>query len=342
MSGMRGLWLTLFVLCGIPGASHAVPGKPKGRAPVEKAAPPATPPSESSPPAVVDPRVQAIHHMHEAAQKAIADGQLATAKELYAQARLMDPDRPFTYYWLGHLAFLQHDCTAAVLDLRAYLDKRHVNLDGSPGLREANQNDFVAMAHIEKCDGRGGIEIHSDPEGAAVRIDDEKAPPAGVTPLVRRYLTTGAHRLFIIKQDYQSTSVTVIVKPGDVTGQTVTLAPTGFAILPPSKIPKPVTPRPTKARPEKPIAAPGPDADEDDLPLFHPPPPPEPPLPAPKLVMPPPPPVDPSEPPKWYKKGWVWGVITASAVVVGAGVVTGTYLGTRDPYGGSDYKWMWP
>ena len=44
----------------------------------------------------------------------------------------------------------------------------------------------------------------------------------------------------------------------------------------------------------------------------------------------------PPEAPRWYKKGWVWGVVAGAAVVVAGGVAGGAYLATRDPLAEAD------
>lgn len=324
MTCMRGI--TVFVLFGFAGVAWADD-------PASKGGPPAAPRTPSSQEMLAQQKITLAKQNYDSGRKELAD-------QLYAEVQAQFPEKSFTYYWRGRIAFEEKRYPAASAQFHQYLKIRGIPADGSAGQREPDANALEAISDIERCEGKGGIRITSDPDHAAVRIDDEKAPPAGPTPFERRQLPTGAHSIFVVRQDHKQTRVTVVVKPGEVAEKHVVLERMAVVILP-SAEKRPLAPPVTAASKSSPKEArklPGLDEDEKDLDKFHPavPVPPSPP-PPPVVVPPPPPPAaPPPEAPKWYKKPWVWGVIAGGAVLVGGGAVAGAYVGTRDPL---DYMW---
>lgn len=233
------------------------------------------------------------------AEEARKAGDREEALILLRRAQARVPNAPGPHRMIGQIEFERGNCAKAALHYRDYLKKRNTIIECGAAREPLDDDARIAIVRIEKCEKRGSVRIESEPSGATVRFDDEKIPST-TTPQPRCNLSVGPHRAIVEESGYLPATISFEIRAAETTQP----------------------PRVTLASAPLPTPPPSPPAE-----------------PSPKLThTPAAPAVSVPAPPRWYERGWVWGVIAGGALIVGTSVATGVYLGTRDPLADVDYR----
>ena len=121
-------------------------------------------------------------------------GDLAAARSKFAFAQREFPDKPNPYRLLALVDAREHHCADALANLDQFLKR----------VKSDDPRYAEAVTLRDTCKGelaRGTIALTSTPPGAVVRLDDEKAPPLGRTPLEAK-VPPGPHTLFLDAPGY--------------------------------------------------------------------------------------------------------------------------------------------
>lgn len=171
---------------------------------------------------------------------------LLEARAAFEKARKLAPAKPNPYRWLGLADARLGDCAKAVPELNDFIARVP---DGDPRTVEAVTIRERCLQELKPKVGT--LVVHSDPEGAAVRLDDETAAPVGVTPWRASSLTVGAHGVFLSLRGYVKQFRSVVVSAGGTARIDVELAEQPVAAQ------EPPPPPPPRGRPVRaPIVSP--------------------------------------------------------------------------------------
>ncbi len=138
----------------------------------------------------------------------LQQGDLRAALDHFDAARQLAPERPGPYFWLGIVHAQLKQCERAVPELNEYL------------LRKIDGPKPQALRTLEECKVElarrpsGSLAVTSLPPGATVRLDDERGPPAGETPLTLPRVVVGPHRIFLERAGFAKASASVQVQAG--------------------------------------------------------------------------------------------------------------------------------
>jgi hypothetical protein len=136
----------------------------------------------------------------------------------YLVARSLAPESTGPYLGLGLAHAALGHCNEAVPVLQEYLRRKPTNPHPS------------AVATLSACQGRpttrswGRVVVHSIPEGAEVRVDDEDEDMRGRTPLDMT-LPPGTHRIIVAKPGYRDEIRQLTVLVGQTVATNVTMQP---------------------------------------------------------------------------------------------------------------------
>src|SRR5205085_1006380 len=119
--------------------------------------------------------------------KLFSAGDFRGARDAYAKAHELVPERAQPFRLLGLTEGLLGECRAAIEHLDGFLARVPADDPRAEEARKARER-----CRAELAPPVGTIEIRSRPPGAEVRLDDESAAPVGVTPLARPEVAAGA------------------------------------------------------------------------------------------------------------------------------------------------------
>lgn len=157
---------------------------------------------------------------------------LPAACEAFRKATTLVPEAPNPYRLLGLAEARLGRCAEAVTHLDVFLKK----------VPASDRRYPEAVTIRDRCAAEsrprlGAVLVTSEPAGAEVRFDDEKAKPAGVTPLKQEGLREGAHVVFVSKVGHRRTQKSFKVEPGETTEVEVSLDEGEEATAPPTTTP---------------------------------------------------------------------------------------------------------
>jgi tetratricopeptide (TPR) repeat protein len=154
-----------------------------------------------------EPSEQAATQAMKRAQEHMLQKDYAAAAQAYDEARALAPDASGPYLGLGLAHAAQGHCQEAVPALEEYLKRK--GDDPQPGAK-ATLEACRALAAVSP----GRLSVVSEPGGAEVRVDDEKAPAIGVTPFETDKLPPGAHVVFVSKPGFHTRKERVSLERG--------------------------------------------------------------------------------------------------------------------------------
>jgi hypothetical protein len=147
-------------------------------------------------------------------------GQLAAARESFARAQTLLPDKPNPYRWLGLVDARLGRCADAVRELDTFIAK--VAADDPRTVEAITIRD---RCKTELAPQVGALVVQSAPPGAEVRIDDLDGRPAGVTPFRADDVHVGSHVVALRLLRHVPLTRTITIARGETVRLDVTLAP---------------------------------------------------------------------------------------------------------------------
>jgi hypothetical protein len=148
------------------------------------------------------------------------DGNLPEARDAFAKARDLVPDKANPYRWLGLVDARMGHCDDAIKELEIFLQKVPPNDSRAAEavtLRDRCREDLQPRT--------GGLSVDTTPPGADVRLDDAAAEPSGATPFRTDAISAGNHVVFLHKSGYEDITRGVAISPRVVTRVDVRLVP---------------------------------------------------------------------------------------------------------------------
>jgi hypothetical protein len=147
-------------------------------------------------------------------------GQLHEARESFARARDLVPEKANPYRWLGLVDARMGRCADAVKELDTFLAK----VPPSDG-RVAEAVTLRDRCKDELVPRLGTLVVESVPPDAEVRLDDANAPAAGKTPYRNEAVPAGNHALFVRKSGYEAVTRGVALAQKETVRVELTLKP---------------------------------------------------------------------------------------------------------------------
>jgi hypothetical protein len=147
-------------------------------------------------------------------------GELQEARDSFAKARDIVPDKANPYRWLGLVDARMGHCGDAIRELEIFLQKVPPN--------DSRAAEAVTLRDRCKEDVQprvGGLAVETTPSGAEVRLDDAVAPPSGFTPYRNDALPAGNHVVFLHKAGYEEVTRGVAVAPRETARVELRLVP---------------------------------------------------------------------------------------------------------------------
>jgi tetratricopeptide (TPR) repeat protein len=151
--------------------------------------------------------------------KLFNDGELNEARDDFARARDLVPDKANPYRWLGLVDARMGRCGDAIKELEIFLQKVPPN----------DQRTAEAVTLRDRCREDlqprvGSLIIETTPPGAEVRLDDSSAPASGVTPY-RLDVPAGNHVVFLHRGGFEPVTRGVQVTPKETARVSLNLVP---------------------------------------------------------------------------------------------------------------------
>jgi hypothetical protein len=125
-------------------------------------------------------------------------GNLAAARDAFAKARDLVPDKANPYRWLGLVDARMGHCADAVRELETFLQKvpaGDARVAEAVTLRDRCREDVQPRV--------GTLVVESTPSGAEVRLDDASAVEVASTPFRNDAVPAGNHVVFVKKGGYE-------------------------------------------------------------------------------------------------------------------------------------------
>jgi hypothetical protein len=124
-------------------------------------------------------------------------GHLAEARESFAKARDLVPDKANPYRWLGLVDARMGHCGDAIKELEIFLQK----------VPQGDSRIAEAVTLRDRCKEdlqprMGSLVVESTPSGAEVRLDDVNAAEVGTTPYRNDAIPAGNHVVFVRKPGF--------------------------------------------------------------------------------------------------------------------------------------------
>ena len=154
---------------------------------------------------------------------------LAAAREAFARARDLVPDKANPYRWLGLVDARLGHCQDAIDELETFL--KRVPVTDTRAIEAITVRDRCRAELQPKV---GTLIVDSTPSGVEVRIDDPDKPALGTTPF-RAELPVGSHLVYLRGRELQPAVKSITVGRNETMRIDVTLqaAPVVAPVAPP-------------------------------------------------------------------------------------------------------------